>query len=413
MLDDALVITGMGCVTPLGIGVARYWEELLAGSCGIGPITRFDASKLPVRIAAEIRDFDPESYFEKSVVRGTSLFMQFGLVAAKEALAMSGLEPASSPERVGIVFGTALSAIAEISQTGQHYLESKTKKIQPHFIPSVCNNMGAAQASILFGIKGPSLTVQTACSAGGDAIMVAVMLIRSHLCDAVLVLGGDSLDCDIAISSLAQAKALSRANETPEKASRPFDALRDGFVVGEGGGALVLETARSALSRSAKPLAYLAGCGNTCDGYHITAPHPEGEGAARCMRHALAMAGIEPSAIGYINAHGTSTVLGDIAETKAVKRVFGEHVPPMSSTKGATGHLLGAGGITEVIACVQSIRAGMLPPTINYEVPDPECDLDYIPVQARKASITYAMSNALGFGGQNSSVIVKRYESAE
>ncbi|MBQ7456883.1 MAG: beta-ketoacyl-[Desulfovibrio sp.] len=403
-----LVISGMGCVTPIGIGVATYWENLLAGLCGVGAITRFDASPLPVRIAAEVPNFCPEDYFEKSLIRGTSRFMQYALVAAKEALAQSGLVIAKNPTRIGIVFGSAMGAIAEISSTAQQYLQSKTKKVLPHFIPSTTGNMGAAQAAILFGAKGPSLTVNTACSAGGDAILMASLLLRQDLCDSVLVLGGDSIDCDIAVSSLAQAKALSRANDTPKTASRPFDKKRDGFVIGEGGGALVLEKEAVAVQRGAPILAYLAGCANTMDAYHITAPHPEGEGAARCMRLALAMAGIEPHAIGYINAHGTSTVLGDIAETKAVKQVFGDHVPPMSSTKGATGHLMGAGGLTEIIACIMSFGCDIVPPTLNYTDPDPACDLDYIPLTARKAHITWAMSNALGFGGQNSSVIVVR-----
>ena len=408
-MSSGLVVTGMGAVTPIGIGVSAYWEHLLAGVSGIGPITRFDASSLPVRIAGEVRDFDPEAYFDRSVLRGSTLFMQFALCAALEALEMSGLEVARAPHRVGIVFGTAMGGISTISETGQQYLQSKSKKVTPHFIPSVISNMGAAQAAISFGITGPSLTLHTACSAGGDAMLTSAMLLKAGMCDAVLVMGGESIVCDVAVSSLAQAKALSRRNENPSEASRPFDLNRDGFVIGEGGGALVLEREECALARHAEILADFAGWANTMDAYHITAPHPEGLGAARCMQLALAKAGLQPSAIGYINAHGTSTVLGDIAETKAVKAVFGDHVPAMSSTKGATGHLMGAGGITEVIACILSIREGWLPPTLNYEFRDPECDLDYIPLTARKATVDAAMSNALGFGGQNSSIVVTRH----
>ncbi|MCR4667070.1 MAG: beta-ketoacyl-[acyl-carrier-protein] synthase family protein [Desulfovibrio sp.] len=408
MKDDSLVITGMGAVTPIGIGVPVYWDNLIHGRSGIGPITSFDAHELPVRIAAEVRDFDPEARFDRTLLRGSSLFMQFGLAAAREALEMSGLPVERHAERIGIIFATAMGGVAPVSEAGQQYQLSKHKKVSPHFVPAIISNMGAAQAAILFGILGPSLTVHTACSAGGDAMYTAAMLLRANLCDAVLVMGGESGICDVTVSSLAQAKALSRNNEDPTGASRPFDLKRDGFVIGEGGGAVVLEKASFAAARGAVFYARLAGVANTMDAYHITAPHPEGLGAARCMRLALAEAGIDPSAIGYINAHGTSTVLGDVAETRAVKAVFGDRVPPMSSTKGATGHLMGAGGITEVIACIMSIREGILPPTLNYEYPDPECDLDYIPLKAREAGISTAMSNALGFGGQNSTVVVTK-----
>ncbi|MBO4368822.1 MAG: beta-ketoacyl-ACP synthase II [Desulfovibrio sp.] len=408
MTDDSLIITGMGAVTPLGIGVSTYWDNLIHGHCGVGEITRFDASPLPVRIAAEVKGFDPEAYFDHSLVRGSSLFMQFALVAAKEALSMSALPYADYPERIGIVFATAMGGCGPIAETGQQYLQSKSKKVTPHFVPAVISNMGAAQAAILFGIRGPSLTVHTACSAGGDAMYTASMLLRADYCDAVLVMGGESIICDVTVSSLAQAKALSRHNECPREASRPFDLKRDGFVIGEGGGAVVLEKKSFAQKRDAHILATLAGCANTMDAYHITAPHPEGLGAARCMREALSMAHLSPSSIGYINAHGTSTVLGDEAETKAVKTVFGNDVPPMSSTKGATGHLMGAGGITEVIACILSIRDNLLPPTLNYTYRDPACDLDYIPLVAREANVDAAMSNSFGFGGQNSTIIVTR-----
>ena len=256
------------------------------------------------------------------------------------------------------------------------------------------------------------MTLNTACSAGGDAMMAAAMLIRGGDADAVLVIGGESILCPVIFSSLAQAKALSRNNENPAAASRPFDLARDGFVIGEGGGALVIETEAHARARGADIKAVFAGYANTLDGYHITAPHPDGVGAAACMRLALARAGLAPSRIGYINAHGTSTLLGDRAETLAIKDVFGGkgEAPPVSSTKGATGHLMGAGGITEVIACIQAIRTGILPPTLNYMTPDPFCDLDYIPNEARRTRVDTAMSNALGFGGQNSSIIVSRYQ---
>lgn len=409
MANDRLVITGMGAVTPLGIGVSTYWGNLLSGSCGIDHISRFDSSDLPVQIAAEVKDFVPEDHLEKSVLKSTSLFMQFALVAAREALEQSQLPIAAHASRLGIVFGSAMGGVAAISETSQHFALGKSKKVSPHFVPSVTSNMGAAEAAILFGMTGPSLTVHTACSAGGDAMLTAALLLDSGMCDGVLVMGGESIVCPVAMSSLAQAKALSRDNANPRTASRPFDRKRTGFVIGEGGGALVLEKASFASKREVEILADFTGYANTMDAYHITAPHPEGLGAAHCMQLALAKAGLEPQDIGYINAHGTSTVRGDVAETIAMKRVFGDHVPPVSSLKGATGHLMGAGGITEVIACVQAIRHEVLPPTMNYEFPDPQCDLDYIPNVARKAVIHAAMSNSLGFGGQNSSIVVTRH----
>ena len=407
--EEPLVFTGLGAITPLGLDVPTYWANLLQGKSGVQKITRFDASPLPVQIAAEVPDFKPEDYFDQHLLKGTTLFMQFALAAARQALEESALPLVDLSNRIGVVFGSAMGGVTPIASMGQQYLISKTKKVSPHFVPSVITNMGAAQAAIFFGLKGPSLTVQTACSAGGDAILTAAMLLRSDFCDAVLIMGGESIVCDVAISSLAQAKALSRQNDDPQTACKPFDARRDGFVIGEGGGALVLEKLSQAQSRGAKPLAILAGYANTMDAYHITAPDPEGLGAARCMRKALEIANISPEDIGYINAHGTATLLGDMAETKAVKQVFGAKCPPISSTKGATGHMMGTGGITEVLTCILSLQHKILPPTINYAAQDPACDLDYIPNTPREAEISVAMSNALGFGGQNSCIIVQAY----
>ncbi|MBQ7618305.1 MAG: beta-ketoacyl-ACP synthase II, partial [Desulfovibrio sp.] len=361
-------------------------------------------------IAAEVKDFNPEDHLEPCVVRGSALFMQFALVAAKEAMARSGLGQEQDSERIGVVFASAMGGISLISETAKHYQKSNTKKVSPHFVPQVTSNIGAAQAAIVFGLHGPSLTVHTACSAGGDALLTACLLLASEQCDAVLVMGGESMICDVAISSLAQAKALSRDNDLLGAACRPFDLRRNGFVIGEGGGAIVLEKRAFAKARGAKIWADLLGYANTMDAYHITAPNPKGLGAARCMRLALERAGLSPSELGYINAHGTSTKLGDLAETLAVKAVFGACPPPISSTKGATGHLMGAGGLTEVITCILSIEHEILPPTLHYEVPDPDCDLDYIPLCARKARIWAAMSNAMGFGGQNSSIVVARHQ---
>lgn len=409
MTPERLVITGMGAVTPLGTGVPAYWRGLVQGRCGVGPLTRFDASALPVRIAAEVRQFD-EAALPRAVARNAARFMRYAFAAGAEALAQGELDIAAAPERVGLTMGTAMAGIAEATAGEAAFLASRTGKVSPHFVPMIIGNMAAAHMAIQYGIRGPGMTLETACSAGGDAVMAAAMLLRSGEADAVLVLGGESILCPSVVSSLAQAKALSRRNDAPEAASRPFDRDRDGFVIGEGGGALLLETETHARGRGAPILALLAGWGNSLDAHHITAPDPTGEGAAACMRAALRRAGLAPDAIGYVNAHGTSTGLGDIAETAALKRVFGgpDTAPPVSSTKGATGHLMGAGGITELIACIMTVREGLLPPTLNLDTPDPLCDLDYVPRIARETRVDAAMSNSLGFGGQNSSIIVTR-----
>lgn len=406
-----LVITGMGAVTPIGIGVDAYWRNLVDGACGVAEITRFDARALPVRIAAEVRGFDAEALLPRAVARSAARFMHYAFAAGVEALDQSGLSIAAAPGRVGLTAGTAMAGIAEAVAGEDAFRASRTGKVSPHFVPMIIGNMAAAHLAIHYGIHGPGLTLNTACSAGGDAVMSAALLLRSGAADAVLALGGESILCPCVVSSLAQARALSRRNDTPQTACRPFALGRDGFVIGEGGGALVIETEAHALARGATPLAVLAGWANTLDGHHITAPDPTGSGAAACMRAALRCANLAPSAIGYVNAHGTSTPLGDAAETRALKQVFGDlaSFPPVSSTKGATGHLMGAGGLTELIACILAIREGILPPTLNLDEPDPACDLDFVPMVARKAVVDAAMSNSLGFGGQNSSIIVSRY----
>ena len=410
MRENRLVITGMGAVTPIGIGVSAYWDALTAGHCGIGRITRFDASALPVQIAAELKGFDPVDHMPKTLARTMDPFMQFAFVAAQEALEGSGLTIEPESERIGIVMGTAMSGVTTVAHTQQEF--DAGHRVGPRFVPMTIGNIAAAQIAIARGICGPSLTVNTACSAGGDAILASAMLLLAGEADAMLAVGGESILCPIVVSGLSQAKALSRRNDDPETACRPFDAGRDGFVIGEGGGALLIETEAHALARGAHIYAELAGWANTSDAHHVTAPCPDGAGAARCMRLALQKAGMQPSDIGYINAHGTSTPLGDKAETLAVKSVFGgrESAPPVSSTKSATGHLMGAGGLTETIACIKAIETGILPPTLHLETPDPDCDLDYVPNTARRADITAAMSNSLGFGGQNSSIIVSHYQ---
>ncbi len=409
-MEKKLVITGMGAVTPIGIGVDRYWKSLIDGVCGIDRITRFDPSGLAVQIASEVKDFDPKDYLSTKLIREMDLFQQYAYAAADEALKQSGFQVDGHSDRIGLLMGTAMNGVATTADTQAELSRGKTKKVSPRFVPKILGNLAAAQFSIAKGIHGPSYTLNTACSSGGDAIAMAAMLVQSGQADAMVVMGGESSLCPVVLGSLAQAKALSKNNENPKSACRPFDADRDGFIMGEGGGALILETEESALARNAVIFAELAGYANTSDGYHVTSPDPSGKWAVSCMKLALSMAGLNPEQIGYINAHGTSTPLGDPIETRAIKEVFGETPPPVSSTKGATGHLMGAGGITETIACIQTINTGLLPPTLGYQTPDPECDLDYVPGQARKAQVDAAMSNALGFGGQNSSIIVKKYE---
>ena len=405
-----IVITGMGAVTPVGIGVDNYWNNLIAGVSGIDTIKTFDSSELAVQIAGEIKDFNPSDYLEKDLIRKTDPFMQYAYIAAEEALKQSGLEV--EPERTGIIMGTAMSGVATTAFTQEALSGASHKKVGPRFIPKILGNIAAANIAIDYNIQGPSFTVSTACSSGGDAINTAIMCMQTGKADVMLAVGAESVLCPLVIYSLANAKALSRRNDDPKTASRPFDITRDGFVIGEGGGALVLETEEHALQRGAKIYGVIEGCGNTCDAHHVTAPHPEGRGAIACMKQALAEAGLTPDDIGYINAHGTATNKGDAVETGAIKSVFTGKLPFVSSTKGATGHMMGAGGITEAIACIKAIETGTLPPTINLHEVDPECEgIDFVPNTAKEAKIDHAMSNAFGFGGQNSSIIVGRYES--
>ncbi len=403
-----IVITGMGAVTPVGIGVDNYWKNITAGVSGIDTIKTFDPSELAVQIAGEIKDFNPSDYMQKDLIRKTDPFMQYAYIAAEEAIKQSGIE--IEPMRTGIVMGTAMSGIATIAFTQDALSGASHKKVGPRFIPKILGNIAAANIAIDYNIQGPSFTVSTACSSGGDSINTACMCMQTGKADVMLAVGAESVLCPLVIYSLANAKALSRRNDSPSTASRPFDINRDGFVIGEGGGALILETEEHALARGAKIYGEIKGCGNTDDAYHVTAPHPEGRGAIACMKQAIAEAGIKPEDIGYINAHGTATNKGDAVETSSIKKVFGNTLPYVSSTKGATGHMMGAGGITETITCVKAIETGIIPPTINLNEVDPECaGIDFVANTAKKADIKYAMSNAFGFGGQNSSIIVGKY----
>lgn len=404
-----IVITGMGAITPVGNNVNEYWNNITNGVSGIDIIKTFDPGELAVQVAGEIKNFNPSDYLPKDLIRKTDPFMQYAYIAAEEAMKQSRLE-ITDPKRTGIVMGTAMAGIATIAFTQEALSGASHKKVGPRFIPKILGNIAAANIAIDYNIQGPSFTVSTACSSGGDAINTACMCIETGKADVMLALGAESVLCPLVIYSLANAKALSRNNDNPKSASRPFDVSRDGFVIGEGGGALVLETEEHALARGAKILGVVKGCGNTCDAHHVTAPHPEGKGAIACMTQAIKEAGISPSEIGYINAHGTATNKGDLVESSAIKKVFADNLPYVSSTKGATGHMMGAGGITEVITCVKAIETGIIPPTINLNEVDPECaGIDFVANSAKKADITCAMSNAFGFGGQNSSIIVSKY----
>lgn len=411
-MNSRLVVTGMGAVTPVGIGVEEYWTNLTEGRCGVGPITRFDTSELPVKIAAEVRDFDAEKYMSKKLMREMDVFMQYGYAAAMEAIGQAG-EPAAEPERMGIVVGTALGGLSPIAETQDGVSRGEHKKVSPRFVPKIIGNEAAAQVAIAKGYRGPSLTVSTACSSGGDAISAACMLLLSGQADAVLAMGTESALSPLFILGLSSAHALSTNNDDPQGASRPFDRDRDGFVIGEGGGALIIETEENAKKRGAKILAEVAGFANCTDGYHVTSPHPEGIGAVFCMKKALENAELRPEDVDYINTHGTSTPVGDPIETAAVTELFGSHAKEMAvtSTKGATGHMMAAGGITEAIACIQAIRTGIIPPTLNLENLDEKCEkLNYVPGTSIQKEVRAAMSNSFGFGGQNSSVIFKKFE---
>ena len=353
MKDVKIYITGMGAVTPVGVGVPAYWEGLLAGKCGIGEIEGMDTEAFPVKRAAQVHGFEPKDFLPNRLVMDLEPYMQFAFVSAIEALEDSGLDPKS--ERVGIVMGTALAGVTTMCATGEAVAAGK--RVSPKFLTKAMGNIAAAQFAINYGVKGPSMTVTTACSSGGDAIALAAMLIKSGQADAMIVMAGESILCAPVIQCLTKTGALSKTGE-----SRPFALQRNGFVLGEGGGAVILESEEHAKARGAKIHAELSACSNTNDAYNPVSPDPEGEGAARCVDLAIKAAGLSPDDVDYINAHGTATHAGDIAETLAVRQIFGDRPVFVSSTKGATGHMMGAGGITEVIACVKAVETGTMPP---------------------------------------------------
>lgn len=401
-----IVISGMGAVTPIGGCVADFWKNLTAGMSGIGKLTRFDNAEIPVRVAALINDFHPEEHMPRRLAKDSSLFSQYAFAAAAEALRQSGLDTAAEAWRTGIVMGTAMSGVTDIAKTQEEMSLSGESKVSPRFVPRILGNIAAAQIAIEYGLKGPSMTVSTACSSGGDAIKIAAMMLQAGEADTMLAVGAESIICPLVTSSLSMAKALSR-EEDPGLACCPFDIRRNGFVMGEGGGALVLETEEHAKARGAEILGYVLAAANNNDAYHVTSPAPDGHGARACMEAALERSGLKASDIGYINAHGTSTPVGDSIEIAAIKEVFEGCRTAVSSTKAATGHMMGAGGITEVITCLLACREGVLPATMNTSELDLACaGVDIITGSARRSGIRAAMSNAFGFGGQNSSIIV-------
>ncbi len=407
-----VVITGLGLVIPNGIGVDTAWKNICEGRSGVGRLTRFDPNGHDTKIAAEVKGFNPENYIEKKEIKKMDLFIQYALAATKEATENSQLQigPENS-EDVGVIVGTGLGGLPTIEKYHQVLLEKGPSRITPFFIPMLIANLASGQIAIHCGAKGPNTCVVTACATGAHCIGDAYRAIVYGDARAMIAGGTEANITPLTIGGFNAMKALSTRNDEPEKASRPFEKNRDGFVVAEGAGILILEELEFALKRKARIYAEIVGYGYTGDAYHITAPSPDGEGAARCMRMAIRDAGLKPEDIDHINAHGTSTPLNDATETQAIKTVFGEHAKkiPISATKSMTGHLLGAAGSTEAIFTILSLRDGILPPTINYEEPDPECDLDYVPNVARRQPIQIAISNAFGFGGTNATLVFKKY----
>jgi 3-oxoacyl-[acyl-carrier-protein] synthase II len=403
-----VVVTGMGAVSPLGLTLEETWAGLTAGKSGVARVSHFDASGHAVQIAAEVKGFDAIASFGKRRARHMDRFVQLALVATTEAVESSKLDIAGSPERVGVVYGTGIGGIVTL-ETGMRTLMTRGPEwVNPYTCPMMIPNMAAGQIAIDWGILGPNTATVTACAASAQAIGEAYDQIRLGRADAMVCGGAEAAVSSVGIAGFASMKALSVRNDEPERASRPFDANRDGFVLGEGAATLVLEERDSAMARGADILAEIVGYGSTCDAYHMTQPDPSGSGARRAMLAALSEAGYRPEDISYINAHGTSTPPNDRIESLAIRQVFGAHAPPVSSTKSMTGHLLGASGALEAAISILVIRTGILPPTINYETPDPECDLDYVPNVARNAEVNAVMTNSFGFGGHNASLIFAR-----
>jgi 3-oxoacyl-[acyl-carrier-protein] synthase II len=407
-----VVVTGLGLVTPVGIGVEESWSALVAGRSGIGPITLFDASSFPTRIAGEVKGFDPGKFMDRKEARRNDRFIQFALAAADMAMKDSGIEMSKEdPERVGAIVGAGIGGLGTIEDEHRTFLEKGVKRIGPFFIPSLIINLAPGQISLRYGMKGPNFSPVSACATGNHSIGDAMIAIERGMADVMISGGCEATITALGIGGFCAARALSERNDAPEKASRPFDKARDGFVAGEGAGLLVLEEYERARARGARIYAEVTGYGASADAYHITSPAPQGEGGQRAMKMALRDAGLAPDQVGYINTHGTSTPAGDVAECQAINAVFGDHAKRklmVSSSKSMTGHLLGGAGGAEAVITVLAIAKGVLPPTINVDEQDPECALDVIPNTAREVRVEAALSNSFGFGGTNAVLAFRR-----
>ncbi|MEW6534025.1 MAG: beta-ketoacyl-ACP synthase II [Candidatus Auribacterota bacterium] len=404
-----VVVTGLGVVSPVGNTIDEYWDSLCNGKSGVDYITHFDASEFTTRFAAEVKNFDPEKYISKKDVKRMDEFVQFAVCASYMAVEDAGLDFSTmDPYAAGVLIGSGIGGMNVIETQHKILLERGPARVSPFLIPMLITNMASGQVSINFGIRGPNLCIATACASGSHAIGEAYRHIALGEADVMITGGTESATTPLGLAGFCSIKALSQRNDEPQRASRPFDRDRDGFVMGEGAGIVILEEYESAKKRNAKIYCELLGYGCTGDAYHMTAPSPGGEGAARCIQMALLNSSLNPEQIDYINAHGTSTPLNDKFETQSIKSAFGDHAYKLavSSTKSMTGHLLGAAGGIELVACAKVIETGVIPPTINYENPDPECDLDYVPNTAREADVKYVISNSLGFGGHNATLVV-------
>ena len=407
-----VVVTGLGLITPLGTGIRKTWEGICKGASGIERITTFDAAEFPVQIAGEVKDFNPEDFIDRKEIKKMDVFIQYALGAGSMAIDDSGLKiTEENADRVGVIVGAGIGGIHTIERYHSILLQNGQRRISPFFIPMLITNLAAGQISMRFGARGPNSCVTTACAAGTHAIGDSFKIIQRGDADAMIAGGSESAITALTVAGFANMKALSSRNDAPQKASCPFDLERDGFVIAEGAGILVLEALEVALKRGAEIYAEVVGYGMTADAYHMTSPDPEGRGVVNCMRTALRDAGIAPETVDYINAHGTSTPYNDKHESMAIKQVFGEHAyqVAVSSTKSMTGHLLCAAGGVEAAFCALALSEGIIPPTINYEHPDPECDLDYVPNHARHVDLETVVSNSFGFGGTNACIVLKKF----
>jgi 3-oxoacyl-[acyl-carrier-protein] synthase II len=412
-LDRRVVITGVGLITPIGIGVSETWEGLCSGKSGIGEITRFDTTNFKTKIAGEVKNFNPEDFLPTKEAKRTEPFIAYAIAAARMAVEDSGLKiDSSNGDRVGVITGCGLGGLGIMERTIVSVDKQGPKRVSPFFIPMMIGNMAPGMISIHFGAKGPNSSIATACAAGAHAVGNSFKIIQRGAADAMITGGVEAVVTSTCVAGFNAMKALSTRNDAPEKASRPFDRDRDGFIVGEGSGIIILEALENALERGAHIYAELTGFGMSGDGYHMTSPAPDGDGMIRCMKAAVDDAGISYGEVDYINAHGTSTQLNDLYETRAVKSVFKDkaYSIPISSTKSMTGHLLGGAGGIETVFTALTIHEGVIPPTINHENPAEECDLDYVPNVARKKNVKIAMTNSFGFGGTNASLIIKAYD---